>query len=68
MPKEMAEFFYEQCAGTTSGHMAAIPNNPVLFGLVSACAGKSGSTHACSRPEFAALLREAAAYLEKEAF
>lgn len=28
-----AEFFYEQCTGHYAGHMANIPNNPVLYGL-----------------------------------
>ena len=34
--KQMAIFFKDQIVGKYSGHMAAIPNNPVLYGI--ACA------------------------------
>jgi len=29
----IANLFYEQCMGTHSGHMANIPNNPVLMSI-----------------------------------
>ena len=32
----MAILFKDQCMGETSGHMAMIPNNPVLFGICTA--------------------------------
>ena len=60
----LAEFFYEQCAGTTSGHMALIPNNPVIFGLVRAVTGTSDNCHAASQTEFAELLRDMADFLD----
>lgn len=31
--KEMADLFYDQCVGSTDGHMAAIPNSPVLWSI-----------------------------------
>lgn len=34
--KGVAIYFKEQLVGETSGHMAAIPNNPVLRGLLMA--------------------------------
>ena len=34
--KQSAQFFYEQCRGEYKGHMARIPNNPVLHGFCSA--------------------------------
>lgn len=58
--KIMAEFFYEQCAGTTTGHMAMIPNNPVIYGLIKASSNTHGSDHAASQTEFAAILRKIA--------
>lgn len=59
-----AELFYEQCAGVTSGHMAHIPNNPVLFSMLSAATGSSATTYACSKVEFSEFLRCAADMLE----
>ena len=60
----LAKFFYEQCAGVTSGHMAPIPNNPVLFGLLSAATGTRDNNYAASQTEFAELLREIADWLD----
>lgn len=34
--KAMAELFMNQCMGEYCGHMANVPNNPVLFGLCNA--------------------------------
>ncbi len=34
--RELALFFEQQIYGTYSGHMAEIPNNPTLYGLLSA--------------------------------
>ena len=31
--KEMANLFFDQCVGSTDGHMAAIPNSPVLWSI-----------------------------------
>lgn len=56
---KIAEFFYQQCAGGYSGHMAEIPNNPVLHGLIYAMCGKN------DRKAFAQFLKECAAELEK---
>ena len=60
--KAMAIFFYEQCAGSYSGHMSNVPNNPTLNGLVTACIGK----HNVSRAEFADLLRDFADSLDSD--
>lgn len=55
----MAYYFYEQICGQHNGHMAAIPNNPVLYGLVAA--------HCAERKEdFTRFLRQVADELEKE--
>jgi len=43
--KETAKFFMDQCVGTYSGHMAAIPNNPVLYGLLKCHGIDQHSTH-----------------------
>ncbi len=34
--ESVAKYFYEQCAGSFTGHMANVPNNPVLHGLLHA--------------------------------
>ena len=64
MEEAFATLFYEQCAGTTAGHMAPIPNNPVLFSMVKAKMNNHSHTHAASKNEFAELLREIARTLE----
>jgi len=64
MNKTMALFFYEQCAGTSTGHMAMIPNSPVLFSLIKSRFLRNDNTLACSRTEFAKMLREIADDLE----
>jgi hypothetical protein len=40
--KTMARFFCSQCIGSTNGHMAKIPNNPVLHELLVSYIGGSG--------------------------
>jgi hypothetical protein len=64
--KILANFFYEQCAGASSGHMAMIPNNAVLFGLVRAYSRSSNNTHAASKAQFSEMLREIANDLDGE--
>ena len=39
VPIEIARFFMYQCVGSYSGHMASIPNNPVMQGIVLATLG-----------------------------
>ena len=57
--REVAAFFSEQCYGTHNGHMAEIPNNPVISGLLMA--------HGVDRNEyFIEFLRKAADALEGE--
>jgi len=53
----IARFFYEQCAGSTTGHMAMIPNNPVLFGLIKSISGNNDKAYAATQSEFADMLR-----------
>jgi len=55
----VAEYFYDQCAGMYSGHMAAIPNNPVIYGLIKAHS-------ADQKVDFARFLRQVADKLEAE--
>lgn len=55
----LARYFYEQCAGSYSGHMANVPNNPTLFGIVEASGAKS-------KKDFAALMRRFADALESD--
>lgn len=38
---ELANVIKEQCIGVTSGHMAHIPNNPILYSIFYAISGKS---------------------------
>jgi len=54
----VAEYFMDQCMGETSGHMALIPNNAVLFGLCKA-------HRINSKENFAAFLRDVANELTK---
>ena len=58
--KPMANFFYEQCAGSSNGHMSEIPNSPVLFGLIGAHSGRMESTYSATKTEFAEFLRSVA--------
>ena len=53
----LAKFFYDQLAGTTSGHMAAIPNNPVMWGLLQAQSGSRDNLYAITKADFAEFLR-----------
>jgi hypothetical protein len=63
--KTLAKFFYQQCAGTTSGHMANVPNNPTLFSLTSAYSEQiNTSCVAASEEQFAKMLREMADALD----
>lgn len=55
----VATYFYEQVCGMYSGHMAGIPNNPVLYGLAKA---HRVDTH----EDFARFLRQCADQLTKE--
>lgn len=65
--KALSELFYEQCAGTYSGHMANVPNNPLMFGLVAAATEvRSDNCYAASKNNFANLLREIADQLHSE--
>lgn len=60
----MAKLFYEQCAGTTTGQMALVPNNPVLFGLVGAHSEKIDNCYSATQTEFAVFLRGVADALD----
>jgi hypothetical protein len=59
--KAMAKYFYEQCAGTYSGHMANVANNPVLFGIIGAHTDQRDNCYAASQAVFADFLRRVAA-------
>ena len=63
--KSMAKLFYEQCAGTYSGHMADIPNNPMLFGICAAHSETQVSYHSMTRSEFVEFLQETVKQLEE---
>ena len=55
----MAELFYQQCTGTTPGHMANIPNNPALYVMCRV-------SRAENRKDFSRFLRQVADRLERE--
>ena len=61
--KEVAEFFYEQCAGEYSGHMSTIPNNPTVQGLLRAH-GITNPRHPDSLKQFAEFCRLVAEQLD----
>ena len=52
-----ALLFYEQCLGESNGHMAMIPNNPVIQSIATAHGIKT-------KEDFACFLREVADYLD----
>jgi len=54
--KALAFFFYEQCAGATSGHMSMVPNNPVLFSLIKTFTSSNNAHYAADKAEFARIL------------
>jgi hypothetical protein len=57
--KELARLFENQCIGSYSGHMASIPNNPVIWSIFMAA-------DACGdRKKFVSVLRAFADELEK---
>ena len=58
--KAMSNFFYEQCAGTFSGHMSNVANNPTLFGLMQAHSETRDACYAITKTEFAELLHSIA--------
>ncbi len=64
--KAMAIFFYEQCAGSFSGHMSSIPNNPTLFGIIKAHTKDNNSMNAASKKEFSEFLMSIAENLLRE--
>ena len=59
---KISKFFYSQCCGMYSGHMAAIPNNPLLFSLFSSFGQHEG--HSLSEKAFANALRSIADSLD----
>ena len=65
MDKTLALFFHDQCAGTTAGQMAMVPNNPVLFSLIKAHTQLRSNVEAATKAEFAEFLRETADILGK---
>jgi hypothetical protein len=64
MNEALAKYFYEQCAGTTPGHSAMIPNNPTLFTLVKAFTCRKDNCYAATQTEFANMLRDMADALD----
>ena len=61
MSKEIARLFYDQCVGEYSGHMSAIPNNPLFMSIFKAAGFNSGER------SFSKILREFADVLDGEA-
>lgn len=65
MNKKLAKVFYEMCAGSHSGHMANIPNNPVIYSILRAMSeGRDDQCYAMSLSEFAITLRDMADAIE----
>lgn len=56
MERHVAEFFYEQVAGTYCGAMAHVPHHPTLFSLCRAMTGSEDPTRAMTKQEFADFL------------
>ena len=54
--KGMANFFYQQCAGSFGGHMGNVPNNPTLYGFSFSHSTTPSNLHAMSIEEFAKML------------
>lgn len=63
MNKILAQVVMDQIIGTYSGHMAAIPNNPVLFGIFWRIADEM-PVEMSSEQKFAATLRAIADAIE----
>ncbi len=57
--ESVAVFFFEQCHGERPGHLANMPNNPVLQGLLKA-------HDVNSKKDFVDFLRRAANRLNKD--
>ena len=62
--KAMANLFYEQCSGSTSGHMSHIPNSPILFGITGAHSTRVDSIYSISKTEFREFLLQTAEHLK----
>ena len=60
--KREAEFFMDQCIGTSNGHMAEIPNAPTIRSIFSAYVG--GDHLRGSGKEFAIFLHAVADQLD----
>lgn len=64
--KGTANFFYEQCTGASSGHMAMIPNSTILHSLIKAHTGSRCNVNAATKEEFADMLSVIASRLREE--
>jgi hypothetical protein len=61
MHDKVAEFFYQQCTGGYSGHMAEIPHNPQLHAFTNIFCGP-----VVNRTSFATFLEEMAKALRQK--
>ena len=64
--KNFAKYFYERCAGASTGHMAMIPNNPEIFGFFKVFTESNNSNHSATVSEFAKILHAVADKLEEK--
>ena len=62
--RDLANIFYEQCAGTYPGHMGNVPNIPIIYSMIKAVTVGSSNCHACTKKSFAVMLRKLADELD----
>ena len=62
MNKILAKIIMEQCIGSYSGHMASIPNNPIIYSMFRAVMTEHNTRN--DEKDFAIALRKIADALE----
>jgi hypothetical protein len=65
MEKLTAEIIKDQLIGETNGHMATVPNNPIIFSLYSVWYAQNGQNKNWN-DAFASFLKEVAQGLEND--
>lgn len=62
----IGKLFYEQLAGSTSGHMAMVPNNPLMWSFLSVPSSIHNNCYAINEIEFIEFLKTVIKDLEDE--
>ena len=55
---DIGEIFYQQVTGTTSGHMCNIPNNPLLWTLLSTVTNSTDNFNTICKEDFVEFLED----------